>query len=95
MLGSATSPDGKWTARVTREQCKDRDGVWVWLDDSDKTRSVELLTAPSTSTDIRVSWTRQGNLRIAFPEYLPVKEGAPGVDGIKIILDRVAEREIQ
>jgi hypothetical protein len=94
-LGSAQSPDGRWNARVSREECKDRNGVWVWLDNSDNTRSVELLSAPPTSTDIRVSWTRQGNLRIAFPEYLPVKEGAPQVDGVKIVLDRITERETQ
>ena len=92
-LAAAESPNGLWVARAATEICRDRarSGFFVELGPADRSRSVELLRAPATSTDVRLTWTPQGNLRIGYPENLPVTKSAPDVDGVEIILDPFTE----
>ena len=88
-MAEADSPDGLWTARVLRDSCHERPSRVVATLLNRQTRSeTTLLTAPPTTTDIRLHWTSQGKLRIIFPRDLAVTEGAPKVGDVDVILDR-------
>jgi len=93
-IGTADSPDGKWKAEIMRTECSDKPAKVeaILLNNSSRTEST-ILTAPPTTTDIRLNWTRQGKLRVSFPENLAVVEGASRVGGVEVVLDRQAERE--
>lgn len=88
-LAKASAPSAPYVAVVENHECKDpaKTGLFVFLKTLDGSHLIELMRAPTTTSDIRLTWRRDGGLLISHPESLPVQEGAPEYDGIKIYIE--------